>query len=453
MIARTLLALALVAAPSTAQRTFTPAQMEEDLFQLTEKLDAMHGGLLRYATRDEIDEANGEVLWRASEERTAIEFYRSIAELLATIRCGHTRATLPALDDRWVATARGLFPAEVCLIGERLFVVRSLDGSLEPRTEITRIDGRTIPEIRAAAFRLMGGDGFVDSSKERRLERDFAWLYARLVQTEWKQSFRVELVGVDAPLAIAGMAPADFGKAASTRPQRPLMKVTLYPEDDLGMLFVRSFGDPGSGPSFPRQLRSSFTELRESGVSNLALDLRGNGGGNDNYGALLVSYLSPEPFGYFDRIEVTELYEGPGDVVERDGMRLVTAHRGLDVQQPSEPGFRGTVYLLTDGWTFSTAADVATVAHHNGLVTVIGEETGGGYDGNTSGSSESMTLAHSGIGVSVPHWMYTTANIGHAYPGRGVPVDHAPERTVAEVIAGRDLELELVRALIAGNSD
>ena len=48
--------------------------------------------------------------------------------------------------------------------------------------------------------------------------------------------------------------------------------------------------------------------------------------------------------------------------------------------------------MLIDGWTFSTAADVATVAHHKHLATFIGEERGGGYDGNTSGSTHRLGL-------------------------------------------------------------
>ena len=65
-------------------------------------------------------------------------------------------------------------------------------------------------------------------------------------------------------------------------------------------------------------------------------------------------------------------------------------------------------------------------------------------DGNTSGITPRFSLPHSGITVSCPRWVYTTANVGHAYPGRGVPPDHSPVRTVKDVLAGRDVELKAI---------
>ena len=76
--AATLLVLATFA---SAQRALTPAQMEEDLFQLTEKFETLHPGLLRYATRDEIDEAFGEALFQVAEGRTTLGFYRIVSQL------------------------------------------------------------------------------------------------------------------------------------------------------------------------------------------------------------------------------------------------------------------------------------------------------------------------------------------------------------------------------------
>ncbi len=115
-------------------------------------------------------------------------------------------------------------------------------------------------------------------------------------------------------------------------------------------------------------------------------------------------------------------------------------HRPLGCS-PARHRFTGDVYILTDGWTFSTAADVATVAHHNGLATFIGEETGGGYDGNTSGDSGSIGLPSASFRVRLPKWMYTTANVGHGFPGRGVIPDHHVRPDVQDVLAGRDVEL------------
>lgn len=40
--------------------------------------------------------------------------------------------------------------------------------------------------------------------------------------------------------------------------------------------------------------------------------------------------------------------------------------------------------------------------------------------------------------------MYTTANVGHAFPGRGAIPLHRVRPTIADALGGRDAELEFV---------
>lgn len=406
--------LALIAAPTFAQRTLAPADMEADLFQMSDQLLGQHSGLYRYASPEEIDEAFGEALYAVSEERSPLDFYRTVSRLISTVRCGHTRAipSREVLDE--AQEERGLLPFEVLLAGERAFILHSFDGALPQGAELLSIDGRSIADIRASAFALMNSDGFIETGKQRHLERRFARMYALLVQQpDDRGPFVIQLVGHETPLSVEGLSGEALEAAATVRDARPLIDLVLRPDDDLALLSIASFGDPALGDSFPVQLAHAFERVQASGIGHLALDLRGNGGGNDMYGALTVSYFSPEPFGYFDHISVTADYDGEGGIVERDGERLVTAHPGTEVQQPSSPGFRGEAYVLMDGWTFSTAADVATVMHHNGLATFVGEECGGGYDGNTSGMTRRRDLVNSRIAFTCPLWCYTTANVGH----------------------------------------
>jgi len=174
--------LALLAVRGDTQSTLTPAQMQEDLFRLTEEFESLHAGLLRYTSREELDEAFGDTLFELEDDRTELEFYRRVAALVSKVRCGHTRAQ-PNPRVRAVAESRrGLLPIEVFLRNDRLFIVRSLDGSLSPGTEILSIDGISIAAICDAAFAHMSSDGFNETFKERQLERSFARTHALLVQ-------------------------------------------------------------------------------------------------------------------------------------------------------------------------------------------------------------------------------------------------------------------------------
>jgi len=442
-ITSTCIALSVLLASAEAQRTLSPAEMEEDLFQLTGVLEEKHPGLLRYSTREEMDGVFGRALHAVEEERGAIEFYRIVAEVVATIRCGHTRAEPAVLDARAAVSRRGLLPLELLWSGDRLFVLRALDGSIRPGAEVLSIDGLTVAELRSRAFARMSADGFVETGRRRELAAGFARLYAYLVQEEVDGPFRVLLAGEEEARSVAEMSPAEFQERQAERTLPRVIDLDLCPEEDLAILTVSAFADDARG-GFPSQLEEAFLRVEETGVGHLVLDLRGNGGGQDMYGAFLVAHLSPVPFRYFDRIEVTKDYQGQGGIVERDGSRLVTEHPGTDLQRPAEHRFEGRAWALIDGDTFSTAADVAAVIHARGLAELVGEETGGGYAGNTSGPTEVILLAHSGITVSLPKWCYWTADVESDVRGRGVPPAHALESTVEDVLAGRDRVLEFV---------
>lgn len=440
------LPLCLVLTQAGPPRTLAPEAMRADLFLLGDTLASQHGGLHRYTEADAFDELLGRILEQAEEApRDVLWFHRRVCQVLGAVHCGHTRARLAESDRHAALARRGLLPLELHWSGTRAWIVRVLEpeSALGPGQELLSVDGLPLAEIRARAFALLSGDGTIESGKERELAASFAELYALLV-SESEGPYRVEVAGL-APLTLTGLAPERFEERRTRVAERPVIRFEARPDEDVGLLTVSAFAEPESGqPDFQTQLEAAFRELRERRLGHLILDLRGNGGGRDMFGAALVSYLASEPFGYFERIEVTPEYEARGgiEVVERDGRRLMLSHGGLAVQAPAALHFEGDVAILIDGWTFSTAADVATVAHHLQLATFLGEETGGGYDGNTSGDSMRLVLPNSRITVGVPKWMYTTANLGHAHASRGVPPDVALVPSIEDVLAQRDVVLE-----------
>jgi hypothetical protein len=442
-------AAVLVLVPSVGQRSLrmlTPGEMREDLFQLTEKLTSLHGGLHRYASEAEIQGAFDTAFLAVEErERDQLWFYRQACELVAHVHCGHTNVRLPENVQLAALDRRGVLPIQVRLQGERLWITRVLEAraGLEPGKEILTIDGLDVATIRARALARSSGDGFVETGKERALEAGFAEAFALLVGEREAGPYEVLLAGAAAPLFVEPITGSRYSVLRRFPARNPVVEFELRAGDGVAILDFDAFADPpGGGPRFLDQLEEGFRRLREEKVPHLILDLRGNGGGRDMYGATLVSYLSSKPFGYFERITVTPDYAGEGRIEEKDGLRRMLSHDGLQVQQPADDRFRGNVCILIDGGTFSTAADVATVAHANHLATFFGEETGGGYEGNNSGSTEFLRLSNSGLAVSVPHWNYRTAGIGSGHEGRGVVPDYPVCNSIEDELAGRDAVLE-----------
>jgi C-terminal processing protease CtpA/Prc len=222
------------------------------------------------------------------------------------------------------------------------------------------------------------------------------------------------------------------------------------------------------GDDFPQWIEDTFKTLREKGTKTLIVDLRGNGGGEDMYGAKFVSYLTDKPFHYFDHINVKTIHPSfkdasdwnpaeearlrAGTVPDPRGGYLVTPqlHPGLAVQSPGKYPFLGKTIVLIDGGTFSTAADVCAVLHHLKRATFVGEETGGGYYGNNSGPMPTVTLPISKLKLRLPMYEYWNAVPGYAGERRGTLPDYPAPNTVSGLLKGVDAPLDLALKLANG---
>ncbi|GAB3341164.1 hypothetical protein GCM10027299_55170 [Larkinella ripae] len=128
---------------------------------------------------------------------------------------------------------------------------------------------------------------------------------------------------------------------------------------------------------------------------------------------------------------------------------LYTNHPNLGLQLPRAPGFSGAVYLLINGGTFSTAAEFAALVRSQKRGQFIGQETGGGYLGNSSLAAPVLTLPHSQFRLTVPLGRYDLAVMPQAIVGRGVQPDHPIRYTLEDHVEKKDPELtrcfELIR--------
>jgi C-terminal processing protease CtpA/Prc len=211
-------------------------------------------------------------------------------------------------------------------------------------------------------------------------------------------------------------------------------------------------------------MRDTFKTLHDKGTKALIIDLRGNGGGEDEYGALLVSELTDKPFRYFDHINIKtfkpsfdEHLDGhfEAGAVERfsketvanptGGYRLTSAMvDGLNEQQPAEQPFMGKVIILTEGGSFSCSGDVCAILHHLHRATFVGEETGGGYWGNNSGRMPTMTLPNSNQKFRFAFFGYWNAVEGDdAFRRRGTIPDVQVELKTADLLRGVDAQHDM----------
>lgn len=409
------------------QDSHTVVELREDLTQLWSELRQTHPGVDRHVSLARFDATYQQLSERITAPLSDWEFFRMAAELRETIRCGHTRvAGSPEMDTEFRNKGR-FFSLAVKFVDRKLYA--RLPG--QEVGEIQSINGITTDDLRKRIFKCVVVDGGAEESKYEVVAENFAVYYAQFIDLQ-PFDFEVVLSRSTGSTQTIHVKPIERSKLESIRFDQNKMEDVLFFKvmDNVAYLRIASFHGPDFDPhtDYPTFLHATFRRLATSKVSRLIIDIRGNGGGDDYYGALLYSYLTEGSFRYFKTVKT------------RQGNEFVSvAHRCLEPQPRSENAFPGKVCLLVDGRTFSTAADVASVfrSYHRG--TIVGRETRGGYLGNTSGASRTVTLKNTGIRLTIPLWYYENA-VTIPDPGhRGV----MPDRTVPLTKdSGADPELQ-----------
>jgi len=457
-----------------AAKVLTSAQMQADFDLMRHALEEAHAGLYRYSTKPEMDRGFNVQRAKLSHPMTKFQFEAVVAETLALIRCGHTKC----VDEELQAAMRNArtFPLRVLVEGRKLMIVLNdtpNNQSIRPGMEIVEINGQKVTDILSRIWPFISADGDIETGKRHDISGRFAEFYWWLVEQPDDFTIKArDAAGNTVTARLAGVT--DTGRKSNQNLVNATMMASVskligWSHDNQSLRFLK---DPQVaeirlryfvGDSFPHWIEDTFKMLRDKGTRTLIIDLRGNGGGEDMYGAMLVSYLTDKPFRYFDHIDVktftpsfmehTDLHLDEQTLVRLREMMipnpaggfLVSAklHRGVAEQQPGQYPFLGKVFVLIDGGTFSTAADFCAVTHHLKRATFIGEETGGGYYGNNSGMMPTLTLPESKIGIRLPMYAYWNAVPGYRGTRRGTIPDCPVEFTTADVLRGVDAALEL----------
>jgi C-terminal processing protease CtpA/Prc len=462
--------------PPTIAAELTPAAAQADFDLMRKALEEAHTGLYRYATKAEMDRAFDAQRAKLNRPMTKVEFLAVLAETLAHIRCGHTGLT-PDSETQAAATSARKFPLRMRIEGRRFVVLFNDtpdDQTIRPGMEITEINGRKPGDILNRIWPTLAADGDIETGKRAAVGRALGRYYWLMVEPTSEFAVKAkDASGKTVTAKLVGVSDAE--QAKNQNPVNTAIKEKLgkfdWSSENLSLRFLK---DPEiaeirirgfNGNTYPKWMEDTFKTLREKGTKTLILDLRGNGGGADMYGAMLVSYLTDKPFRYFDHINVKSISpsfkEHTDWSVKREGQlredMIVNPAGGYLVPPKLHPGvaeqpagkypFMGKVFVLIDGGTFSTAADFCAVTHHLKRATFIGEETGGGYYGNNSGMQTILTLPNSKARIRLPMYEYWNAVPGYDGKRRGTRPDHTVETKVANLLRGVDEQLELALKL------
>lgn len=454
---------------------FSSNQLRDDFRVLRRSLEQAQPGLYRRTSKDELDRLFAEADRSLDRPLDVFEFYRVMAPLVAAIRCGHTNIQLPDFFVKEQDSPRvKSFPALVKIIDGRIYIRRDLSdkNSGLGGKEIIAVNNVPAAQIISAMLGATGGDGDIQTS---RVERIAGWNFIKRLMplTGLQPPFdltvsgaaggrqeRVRLEGIDIPT---------LGRNWETwfpQDRRPPASAGLEFVDGgrIARLTVREFGgfvDDRQQLGLAEFYQDAFRRIAAAGTETLILDLRDNNGGDDQLGALLLRHLLNEPFTHYKDITANGTYFALGEGVfgtnrirlpyqtekRGDGLYHLTDYANVGVLQPSAPTFSGKLYVLMNGGSFSTTAEVISQLHYHRRAQFIGEEDGGAYDGNNSGTIAAVTLPNTRLVLTVPLISFYLSVGGREDVSRGVRPDYPVDYSVGDYLISSDKEMALALEL------
>lgn len=426
----------------------------EDFDRLHEWLLGTHPKLYFHA-----DSVSTEANWQKARKKlkeplTADEFENVLSPLMAQYRDGHTFMDLDLQSEAFTNFQKSggrLFPFEVRMVEDELFVVTNLDSDTLPRGVLIKsINNIPVRRILDQLLRSFPGDH--PENVKATVSRLFPFLIWKAYR--WNGDFKLVTAQPAITKVVKGIPAKDWiQKNFGGSP----WSLTLYKEQKLAIVECRSY--TGKTERVKAILDSFFTIIRKENIRHVALDLRRNGGGNSYLGDIFLSYVTSKPFTavrsktlrdskFLQTLPEAEWRTRARKEWKREGEFLT---QEFDVQpgpslSDTSLRFYGQFYLLTSARTFSSAHMTALEVKCYQLGTIIGQPTGEDID--LTGEIISFELPHSRLVALAPTASYKAAReLTHRM---GVEPDVFVPLSISTLRQSADPEKERLMRLVEG---
>lgn len=456
-------------------RKFRVKELRNDFNMLRQGLEKAHAGLYRYTSPADFDSIFSSAEKALNHPMSLMEFYSVIGPVVAATREDHTDIELPAAYDDYYKEYALLFPFNCKVLDGHVYITENLsaDSSIKAGWEILAINNRPIDSICNSMFRMFAADGFILTSKYRELdEGGFRGNYFRVFGDA--AIFDLELKDTSSVIFSRSIQAQTLGQISPRRKTKedeaPLYFTLL--DNGTALLKIATFSNSkirSAKQNYPSFLDSCFKILSERNIPALIVDVRENGGGTEGNENLLFSYMAKENFRKYKYVEaltnkikidtengrpvrhkVFGLEERIFQNYKTKEGHLRRRNKGkLSLMAfPGFPDYRyaGKVYVLVSGVTYSGGSEFSNMMYHQDRAIFIGEESGGGYYGNTSGYSFDLRLPATGMMVSIP-LLHFEMNVKGLPDGRGVIPHYTVIPSIRDHLQGRDIELDLAKKL------
>jgi hypothetical protein len=408
---------------------FSIEDLRRDLLQLRRILEEEHACPFEYMSKAEFDALFKE-RYRLIDRPMGYEgFFKIAAPLAARIGCMHTALWMPG---RFFELGKDdMFPLRVRLIEERLVVTGGYGGPPEipVGSVLLSINGHAADKVFDALRAITSADALNPYFIDTQVEKRFSMFYASVFG--FPESYTVNYVppGGKTP-ATAALKPTDLAtvrKVVFANFDHPPLTLELREDIRTAVMTVKTFIYYDRVAYFREFMDKSFREIKDKGIENLVLDLRGNDGGDPFCAVILFSYLAKEPAPYF-----AEPYGKYAPLAEPAPL--------------PEDRFTGNLYTLLDGRCGSTNGHFCALLEYHNLGKFVGTPSGSTYVCNAGKNSE-VRLDKTSLILTLGRSSFAAAVEGMDKSQAILP-DHPVRETYQDFLDGRDVYLETALRLI-----
>ena len=246
-----------------------------------------------------------------SDSVTGWEIYRKMKPVVAKIGCLHTGITISDSQKKLMDSMANLLPFQLFIRDNQAWITKNVseDKSIEPGTEISHINGRSIEELLAIILPGIPSDGYNMTMKYLALYHDFPGWYRSMVGLAPQFTIDILRNGLKEKRTVAAVIKNNVASPGFLEEIEFSRQLEFEIINRTGFLAIHSFAKTdikAADQHFKKFMKSTFRELKDKKITNLVVDLRYNTGGTDANAARFASYFFDKPFNYWDRIEVTE---------------------------------------------------------------------------------------------------------------------------------------------------
>lgn len=460
-------------------KKYAPEELQEDYRLFRNMLEESHPSLYWYTTKDSLDHYFDLGASKLKDSLTEYKFRNVLSYVLAKIHCGHTSVRASRLASRYAERTRGIqFPLSIKAWDDTVVITSNLsrkDSMVARGSLLTSIDGRPIQTIVDSFFQYLSSDGYNTTHKFQTISNSgvFRSMYGSIYGLKSKTPISyIDTAGVARTTNISLYIPVIDTTRKRRQPEnlpskkerkklylQSMRNMKIDTSLNTAFMEVNSFAKSNRLRSF---LRSSFKSIRKQGISNLVVDMRGNGGGNVSLSNLLTKYIADQPFKIADSLYATNNKSKYGNHLNNyflnrlffifmtrktsDGKYHFRYFENRYFKPRKKNNFKGTTYILTGGNTFSAASLFTRALKEQENVVVVGEETGGGAYGNTAWLIPDATLPNTHVRFRLP--LFRLVIDPKEQKGRGIIPEVEVKPTVSDIRRNADFKMERVRTLI-----